>query len=69
MTKTMPSVSGAGVTLRGAVYSGDFAEWDARAANFLTPWEPAADHLTRSAFRGGSNGTQKISAAIWPMPS
>ena len=51
----IPSITGAGVTLR-APHSGDFAEWAAlRAAsrNFLVPWEPTwpSDDLTRGAFR------------------
>jgi ribosomal-protein-alanine N-acetyltransferase len=52
---TMPSISGAGVTLRPP-HSGDFAEWAAlreTSRAFLTPWEPTwpPDDLTRGAFR------------------
>ncbi len=53
--ETMPSVAGAGITLR-TPHSGDFAEWVAlreSGRNFLMPWEPTwpPDDLTRSAFR------------------
>ena len=53
--ETMPSIAGAGVTLRPP-FSGDFAEWAAlreASRDFLVPWEPTwpADDLTRGAFR------------------
>ena len=53
--ETVPSMTGAGVTLRPP-YSGDFAEWVAlreTSRRFLVPWEPIwpADDLTRGAFR------------------
>lgn len=52
---TLPTITGAGVTLR-MPYSGDYAEWTAlreRSRAFLTPWEPTwpSDDLTRAAFR------------------
>lgn len=52
---TLPSMSGAGVTLR-MPHGGDYAEWAAlreRSRAFLTPWEPTwpSDDLTRAAFR------------------
>ena len=53
--ETVPSMTGAGVTLRPP-HSGDFAEWAAlreMSLRFLVPWEPIwpADDLTRGAFR------------------
>jgi ribosomal-protein-alanine N-acetyltransferase len=53
--ETVPSMTGAGVTLRPP-HSGDFAEWAAlreMSRRFLVPWEPIwpADDLTRVAFR------------------
>jgi ribosomal-protein-alanine N-acetyltransferase len=53
--ETVPSMTGAGVTLRPP-HSGDFAEWAAlreMSRRFLVPWEPVwpADDLTRGAFR------------------
>jgi ribosomal-protein-alanine N-acetyltransferase len=53
--ETVPSMTGAGVTLRPP-HSGDFAEWAAlreMSRRFLVPWEPIwpADDLTRGAFR------------------
>jgi len=53
--ETMPSIVGAGITLR-APHSGDFAEWAAlreTSRGFLVPWEPIwpPDDLTRGAFR------------------
>jgi len=53
--ETMPSLVGAGITLR-VPHSGDFAEWAAlreTSRGFLVPWEPIwpSDDLTRGAFR------------------
>jgi len=53
--ETVPSMTGAGVTLRPP-HSADFAEWAAlreMSRRFLVPWEPIgpADDLTRGAFR------------------
>src|SRR5207344_1636469 len=53
--ETMPSIAGAGISLR-APHSGDFAEWAAlreTSRGFLVPWEPTwpPDDLTRGAFR------------------
>ena len=53
--ETLPSIAGAGVTLR-VPHSGDHAEWASLrevSRDFLTPWEPTwpGDDLTRGAFR------------------
>jgi ribosomal-protein-alanine N-acetyltransferase len=54
-TEPLPSIEGAGVTLRTPQLS-DFEEWAAlreSSRDFLTPWEPIwpDDDLTRGAFR------------------
>lgn len=53
--ETVPTITGAGVTLRPP-HTGDFTEWAIlreTSRSFLVPWEPTwpSDDLTRGAFR------------------
>jgi ribosomal-protein-alanine N-acetyltransferase len=53
--ETVPTITGAGVTLRPP-HTGDFTEWvilRETSRSFLVPWEPTwpSDDLTRGAFR------------------